>query len=504
MSRVTLKKRLWAVYRNLEGGVRRLVTRLWHMVGHFWSPFSWWATLFLKRPVPALLILLGVCILGVAAFGLSLRLLQPEKALVFSPFDVKSDGSSPIQLTESQIANRVADEVEQILVEAHRFVGHPWVNSRDSMLALARPITTTKVEIEIRGFSRDRLRYEWLRLRQEQVLISGDLLLTQRALHLRARIEGQGVWEVGPLEPSGGGLTEACRQLAIRMLSDLRPDIVILFQMQNGRTADALGVARRWTEREPNKPHPHFFLGQVLYHAGRYSESLGSYERAVSLDPNQPIFYVNLGVTLYTLGDFERSIAASRQALHLDPTFQKAYLNLGSALAKTGRHDQAVDCYRKGLKLNPNFFELLVNMGESQAQLGQFDLAEEAQRKAAEIRPLDPVPHYNLGNLYLRQGRLQQAEARYRKSLELEGNFYAAHINLAEVLRLQGRIGDAEAELRKAITSGPEFCEAHYNLAWLLQDQQRHEDAKREWKKAQKLAEQMSRSSCGPSPALSQ
>ena len=68
--------------------------------------------------------------------------------------------------------------------------------------------------------------------------------------------------------------------------------------------AQAVALALRAIELDPNLAWAHFNRGNALRSLGRHEDALKAYDRAIGLDPNNASFHPNRGNGLTSLGRF--------------------------------------------------------------------------------------------------------------------------------------------------------------------------------------------------------
>jgi tetratricopeptide (TPR) repeat protein len=120
---------------------------------------------------------------------------------------------------------------------------------------------------------------------------------------------------------------------ALASLADLR--------LANGDVADAIKLAQRAVDLEPDRVDARNVLGLALAQRGELDLALQEFRRAVQLAPNDSVSRNNLGVTLARQEQWDRALAEFREAVRLSPAYGAANRNLGATLDHLGRHEEA-------------------------------------------------------------------------------------------------------------------------------------------------------------------
>lgn len=257
----------------------------------------------------------------------------------------------------------------------------------------------------------------------------------------------------------------------------------LLAPYRAGRAADAVAVARRFTQRWPHAAAGWGVLSESAAALGLLDEAIEAGRRLVRLDSGNAQAHAGLGTLLQEAGQPEAALEAYRQALEIRPDAAGIRYNLANALRDLGRLDEAVAAYRQALEQRPDWAEVHNNLGNALRRLGHAAEAVEALERAAELRPRVAIVHNNLGNALLDEGRYEEAEAACRRALELEPGHAEAYSNLGRVLRALRRPYEAEAAWRQALELRPDMAEARYNLGNILHELGRLADAEAAYRK---------------------
>jgi adenylate cyclase len=149
----------------------------------------------------------------------------------------------------------------------------------------------------------------------------------------------------------------------------------------------ALELAQRAVELDPNLPDAHLMLAHVLRWLQRPTESSVEYERAFELNPNLADY--RFGLALIHWGRAQEGMEHLQRVVRLDPFHAPACLTfLGNAYYFTGQYNEAIQSLRAAARRSPAFRPTYVWLAAAAAQLA-YD--EEAHEAAAAVLRRDPA-----------------------------------------------------------------------------------------------------------------
>jgi adenylate cyclase len=111
-----------------------------------------------------------------------------------------------------------------------------------------------------------------------------------------------------------------------------------------GRAAEAVRVARRAIELNPNSAEAYALLGHALIFCGDLEGGLAACHKAERSNPRDSRgtwLYDAMGHGYFFLGDYDKAIEVSKKGLHQDPTLIGALVTLACAYAQLGRKEEA-------------------------------------------------------------------------------------------------------------------------------------------------------------------
>ncbi len=235
-----------------------------------------------------------------------------------------------------------------------------------------------------------------------------------------------------------------------------------------GRLEEAIKVARKAIELDPEDTNAHWYLATALRDWGKLDEAIPVYQKAIELDPKKSIFYGSLCIALLRKGSLDETIEVSRKAIELDSGNTDGYYGLTDALMKKGRLDEAIEEYRKAIVLHPNQYIFHYNLGNFLQKKGLLDQAMEEWQKTIELHPKNADAHCNLGIAFQIKRRLDESIAACRKAIEVDPRHLKAHNSLGIALKKKGKMEEAIASYRKAIEIDSKFLGAYLNLGIAL------------------------------------
>ncbi|MDR5853375.1 tetratricopeptide repeat protein [Caballeronia sp. LZ062] len=208
-----------------------------------------------------------------------------------------------------------------------------------------------------------------------------------------------------------------------------------------GRTAEALEIARQMTERFPNFALGWRAMGSSLHSLGRTFEAIEPFARTVELEPTDVESRKVLADCLRLHNRFADAEAACREVLAQAPEHAEAYRILGMTLQSMGRHEEAEACCRKTVELTRSV-----------------------------------VAYSTLGVMLLDQGRLKEAQIELRRALEIKPDYGIAHENILFCMSHDEDV-DANALFAQHVAFG-EQCEAPLRAQWKPHANSRHPERK--------------------------
>ena len=161
---------------------------------------------------------------------------------------------------------------------------------------------------------------------------------------------------------------------------------------------EAFEKARQFAEKAvrlaPSSPEASHALAFVLNMTGKAEQAVTVARRAIELNPNFAEGHAVLGHALIFCGDLEGGMAACYLAERSSPRDNRGtwlYDAMGHAYFMLGDYEQAIEVSKKGLYQDPSVYGALVTLAGSYAQLGH---KEVARRYVDELLCL--IPRYTL------------------------------------------------------------------------------------------------------------
>jgi TolB-like protein/class 3 adenylate cyclase/Tfp pilus assembly protein PilF len=156
----------------------------------------------------------------------------------------------------------------------------------------------------------------------------------------------------------------------------------------------ARAYAEQAVHRWPSSPEANQALALVQLMTGRSPEAVRVARRAIELNPNSAEAYALLGHALIFCGDLEGGVAACHKAERGNPRDSRGtwlYDAMGHGYFFLGDYDKAIEVSKKGLHQDPALVGALVTLASAYAQLGR---KEEARHYIDEL--LRQIPRYSL------------------------------------------------------------------------------------------------------------
>lgn len=107
---------------------------------------------------------------------------------------------------------------------------------------------------------------------------------------------------------------------------------------------EALALARKALESDPDDPHAHCILGMTEFYRGQHDSALGRLRHALHANPNDPDVLAHAAVGFALLGEHGAAVDAGRRALRITPYYPEWYAAFaGIALFAAREYREAID-----------------------------------------------------------------------------------------------------------------------------------------------------------------
>jgi adenylate cyclase len=156
----------------------------------------------------------------------------------------------------------------------------------------------------------------------------------------------------------------------------------------------ARAYAERAVHQWPTSPETNQSLALVQVVTGHSDEAVRVAQRAIELNPNSAEAYAVLGHALIFCGDLEGGLRACHKAERGNPRDSRGtwlYDAMGHGYFFLGEYDKAIEVSKKGLHQDPALFGALVTLACAYAQMGR---KEEAKHYVDEL--VAQIPRYSL------------------------------------------------------------------------------------------------------------
>jgi tetratricopeptide (TPR) repeat protein len=192
-------------------------------------------------------------------------------------------------------------------------------------------------------------------------------------------------------------------------------------------------------------------LANAYYKQGKLTDAVRMATKAIEVQPDYGVAHYNLGNLYAAEGRFDLAQPHFEETLRLYPNYAEARSNLGLLLLQKGDPEAGIDEFRKALEINPTLGTTYLNLGAALIQQGRLDEAIPPLQRALELDPKSDKSHYSLGTIYASVGRYNDAAKHFEEAIRIRANFPEAHENLARVLSLQGKKREALQHFHEAV-----------------------------------------------------
>jgi tetratricopeptide (TPR) repeat protein len=182
--------------------------------------------------------------------------------------------------------------------------------------------------------------------------------------------------------------------------------------------------------------------------AGRSQEALQSVRKAIDLNPSLPLAHDCLGSILLQMRRPVEAEHAFREAARLDPHLLPAQNGLALALKHQKRFDEALQVLTTVIKADPHYVSAIFDYGVILLERNRPAEAAPWLKRATDLAPTRSDMWVALASAYALLGSFPDAAAAYRAALRLDGSDAASYINLALcLLRMHDADGATDAFL---------------------------------------------------------
>ncbi len=174
----------------------------------------------------------------------------------------------------------------------------------------------------------------------------------------------------------GSEQAEAAYQLAAEKQKEvagktIQIDPVKLIRELNalGKYSEAVDIARKAGERNPDHAEIQTWWGISLVKMGKRAEAIDHFILASKKDPTDEKAHLYWGLTLAMDKKFEDAISHYRIVLEINPEHSNAYAYWGTSLSALGRLEEAVSKLEESLilnRFNSQAYEILIDVFSQQ------------------------------------------------------------------------------------------------------------------------------------------
>jgi tetratricopeptide (TPR) repeat protein len=173
----------------------------------------------------------------------------------------------------------------------------------------------------------------------------------------------------------------------------------------------ALTELERAFELNPNSAFVRAVYAEVLIDndIGAYEEALALAERAVQLDPNMLETHRALGYVWEMTGNYADAVESYEAAKAINPNLPRLHIDVGNMLQAQGKFTEAIDSYRNANALASTSVEPLNLIAQVYARMGEYGKASQFAKEATDLEPANPSLRGNLGRMYYHNNVLDEA-----------------------------------------------------------------------------------------------
>ncbi len=220
---------------------------------------------------------------------------------------------------------------------------------------------------------------------------------------------------------------------------------------KKGKAEEALALAGKAIEKEPQNASAHLFRGLLHEQLGRHQEALADLNHSLKLQPKQAEALDHRGSVQFKLGRIKEALADFDRFLELQPQAKPGHWRRGIALYYAGRYDEGSKQFQAYEKVDTNDVENAVWQFICAARVEGVDKARANLLKIGHDRRVPMMVVYDLfAGKAKPEDVLAAATAGKPTEHELKLRLFYAHLYLGLYYESMGKAELAREHLTKA------------------------------------------------------
>lgn len=254
-------------------------------------------------------------------------------------------------------------------------------------------------------------RHRHVRISSDVALESNDLATPFQNLYLalhnssaefaetdfdRLRLNWLTAWEK---RSEGPGASQFAGELPVNFVQQSRK------AAKTGRDGEAISLARKAIDADPDIARHHHYLGRLLVKAGMLDEATHAFFRAIALYPRSAEYHHDHADTLRRIGRIDEAIIAARGAIECNPDHAEYELHLGKLLSAQAHFEEAERSFSAALEHGGYSSQFVLPFAALLRRLGKLDQLEAMLHGYTDAEPADFIPHAEMAEILLALGR---------------------------------------------------------------------------------------------------
>lgn len=276
-------------------------------------------------------------------------------------------------------------------------------------------------------------------------------------------------------------------------------------RIQRGDTTEALVLAGRAIELNPDAPFSYEVKGYYHYMRGEDSLAIQHYRKALERGGTSPALHYKIGAAYLMLRRWQDAYYHLERALLMDSMYADAWVALGMWASVQGRLKDAEIYWKKALALDSTHDKARTFLYD--LYLNDYGKPETARKYYLDpywkVNRFDPLLNFQLGNYYLKKLQTTPADKAHEKARAAYA-FQAvqaynqailgypahaqAHYNRGYIYFLVEKYDRALEDFVRTTELNPRDARAHFMVASLLERKGEYERAISHYKKSIEIA----------------
>jgi putative PEP-CTERM system TPR-repeat lipoprotein len=244
--------------------------------------------------------------------------------------------------------------------------------------------------------------------------------------------------------------------------------VLIESYLNNQKFDDALGIAEKMRENQPENTLPYNLLAIIYLSRNDQASGRKMLEQVLELKPDDSMAIYNLAVLERNSGNFEKAEALFEQFLQKNKQHSGAWIALAELHARSGDTKQVIESLEQAITANPKALTPYVALARYYLAINQLENARETVSLASKSHPSDPNLQLLVAEIDLSSGKYAESASSLEKLAKTMPKNAQLEYLLGRAYNTPDTMDAAEEHFEKAIALNPKFVSAKVALVGVL------------------------------------